>query len=285
MAKKSKNDRRDIESLQLIPRRRNSGATGTQRNQRLKSETYTCYMATPFVVVLVAFVVALGLMVTIQTLVTYPNRVRSPENSILPDVALEWNVKLPSPTIWHEVAVYGYIGLGVILVLLHQRRMILARRLLTCWTVLLVLRTLTIAFTSYPDPSDSCQGEDPAPVWWKLESCGDMMFSGHTTALFSIAYILLDAYPWFPTRVGASLLHTASAACVLFGALVILFTRLHYTDDVLVAGFLTSLVYATYYLGIAHPTVARTEFVRFLERDRNTVTGLACWMGLTNLSI
>lgn len=142
--------------------------------------TCDCSLLGPFFLSILLFIITLIVMVAVQTQAVYPHRFLRPENATLPDVFLDLHVSLPNPLTFHEVLVYGHIGFFGLFLVSSPRPITVIRRLLTGWSFVLLQRTLTIPWTSYPDPDPACASTAPPPVWWKLESCGDLMFSGHT---------------------------------------------------------------------------------------------------------
>lgn len=235
----------------------------------------------PLVASMALFIVALSTMVTVQALGVQPHTRQWNATDILSDRLLDFELALPNPTLWHEIMVYGYIGVGVLLFIgINRRRVTLYRRLFTVWGILLLFRSTTIAWTSYPDPSAGCAWGMPAPRFYFLESCGDLMFSGHTTGVLSVALVLIDAYPWFPFSGSRVAFHVLSAGAAAAAVLIIVLTRLHYTADVVVATIITSLAWGFYYLAIDHPKLKDTALVKWWERDRYSVSGCARWRGL-----
>lgn len=96
-----------------------------------------------------------------------------------------------------------------------------------------LIRSLTIISTILPK-HEKCKREDSSFFTRLLGDCYDKVFSGHTSFVFLITLILLrDNYIGFKQLVSINALESAT----------ILLTRSHYTIDVILAYFITYLVY------------------------------------------
>ena len=106
------------------------------------------------------------------------------------------------------------------------------RRALQCivrqYVELMAFRLLLLAGTRRPDPSHMCQMGTPRTG----QTCGDMMYSGHTVAF------VLAALSWRDLDLGPGR-HLVLTLCAL-GLLLLVVLRVHYTVDVLVAAALTA---------------------------------------------
>lgn len=112
-----------------------------------------------------------------------------------------------------------------------------------------LLRCFSMFWTSYPDPSPACSGEDPASAssnwaWFIVQhSCGCLMFSAHTSVIITSSIVMMK-------RVSAKgyrllIVHIICAAFSTTGALGVLFARMHYTADVAVAVIVSILICQT----------------------------------------
>ncbi len=125
-------------------------------------------------------------------------------------------------------------------------------RFLICLSLVYAMRTLTLLATRYPLASASITNEPyRAPNVFLssfLVMIGmrttqlDYMFSGHT-AVWTLASLFVAVYG--KSRVGAILY----ALFNLAGVFLILAMRMHYTADVLVGFFISSLLFFVYHVG------------------------------------
>lgn len=166
--------------------------------------------------------------------------------------------------------------------LLHPQRFMILRRVLFLLGILFFMRAITVTATQLPDASPTCQAQFTDPVRgayksqpmypkalfraWKVlwhpmthVTCGDMVFSGHTTVLF-LCHMIFRRYckaKHLKVKVLYRAAHTPESVCAaarsislvyaIGAALVIIGTRLHYTLDVLVAIFITCSVFNRYH--------------------------------------
>ena len=96
-----------------------------------------------------------------------------------------------------------------------------------------VIRSLTIISTILPK-HENCNRKDSSFLTRLLGDCYDKVFSGHTSFVFLITLILLRE-----NYISLSTLFSINA----MESIIILLTRSHYTIDVLLAYFITYLVY------------------------------------------
>lgn len=230
-------------------------------------------LATPFWTAVFFFVVSLTVNCLVQA-ADYARRFKSPETIKLPDIGHDFLPHIKS-ALYHELAVYLASGLVIIAAIVpHSRRMTLLRQLFLVWGATLLLRSYLIPWTSYPDPSDGCQGSDPIPgspyaASFSGVSCGDLMFSGHTSLAFHVVLVLLEAYP-LRCQGGSVLLHVISVIIFISAALAIVITHLHYSADVWVA-IGTTVGCWFFYQTISSSDRARRGFggwIKWCERDR-----------------
>jgi len=154
--------------------------------------------------------------------------------------------------------------------LIHRRGLTMMRRFAFLWMVLVIGRCTTLVATSYPDPSRSCRTYNaPSTIsGFLLESvyrpefltCGDLMYSGHTV-YFTLLALMWSYYRvynfeqlvWIP--IGLSLL-------------ILVATRLHYLNDIIIAFYLTILVWYCYHLVATEPSLRKhSRLISWLERD------------------
>ena len=139
-----------------------------------------------------------------------------------------------------------------------------------------VFRFLALALTIFPDPSLSCVSD---PVAGTLDenlmyeafrtftmmrkTCGDMMFSGHTSVLTSMSLFLTQyARGIIPRRLPRILLIVLCWATSLAGMVALLLTRLHYTFDIWVSVLVVVVIFTSYHSLIESP--ARVQGMFFI---------------------
>lgn len=154
------------------------------------------------------------------------------------------------------------ITLGVARVLMEKKRMSLIRMIVWCLNIVYIIRCFTIVMTVFPNPYGECVWdlnmknkdliEKHTELWlflWDIwdvlvsgkRTCGDVMFSGHTTSV--VAGIL--CWLFTENQLHTRLLVSSQGIISLF---MIISTRFHYTDDVIIGTAITVLVFLTYYL-------------------------------------
>ncbi|KAK8811352.1 hypothetical protein WA158_003086 [Blastocystis sp. Blastoise] len=187
---------------------------------------------------------------------------------LLGDTTIVWMV---------DTTLYIVSGITVILVLSQSDRLTIIKRFCLHYTVMQVCRTICLLVTNLPDCSDLCRAivyplhliiyiyklyilnnNTPGTTLYKdidyitvvrntwntllhpyhFVTCGDVMFSGHTTLLVSVCLIWLTYFKPRNNRIlnyVNSLVYFLVIMC-LFG---IIKSRFHYSLDVIVAIFLT----------------------------------------------
>ncbi|CBJ32868.1 conserved unknown protein [Ectocarpus siliculosus] len=159
---------------------------------------------------------------------------------------------------------------GDLFILCHPQRLKIMRRVFIIFGTVLMMRAVSVSVTVLPDASPVCRErfeEDAAIaelfpgafleaarfVWspTSFVTCGDMVFSGHTTCLVMVAMtfrrycraselqtkVLLRGFHLSEGVLSA--VRRAVYAYVALGALVIIGSKLHYTLDVLLAVLVT----------------------------------------------
>jgi len=135
---------------------------------------------------------------------------------------------------------------------------------------LIIGRCTTLIGTNYPDPSRVCRTYKAPDNLYEffLETiyrphfvtCGDLMYSGHTV-FFTLMGLLwsyysvnsLEKFVWIP---------------VSFCLLTLVATRVHYLNDVLIAFYLTMLVWYLYHLVATEPSLRKySKLICWLEKD------------------
>ncbi|CAH8458782.1 unnamed protein product [Heterobilharzia americana] len=168
---------------------------------------------------------------------------------------------------------WGFIAaevVGIILfiiwstiLILHKYRWILMRRFFVLMGTIFLLRSVTMIITSLSVPgshlSDQCSPyivKDHSQRFqrvleiWKglglyitgIQTCGDYLFSGHTTCLTLFNFFITE---YSPKKL--YLLHTFSWVLNLFGVFFILACHEHYSIDVFIAIYLSSRLFLYYH--------------------------------------
>ncbi|GMS78934.1 hypothetical protein PENTCL1PPCAC_1109, partial [Pristionchus entomophagus] len=176
-----------------------------------------------------------------------------------------------SATLYGSLATFFFI-------LFHKHRSIVIRRFFTIGTILFIMRAITISVThippSYEDSEIICAEptQDPsfpiAQYFMRILDivqtlglqtvenklyCGDMLFSGHTTTAAISCFVLNHYTPkaLWPMRI-VSLTHRTPrqttlitmCVCAMVGAVM---SRAHYTADVVLGYWISSLVFNFYH--------------------------------------
>jgi hypothetical protein len=177
---------------------------------------------------------------------------RMPRIDPLPDIGHDLIRKL-------EPEYLGDIVLGILFFLLvcslvvsREKRWKIITRFLFAYGTLYLIRTTTIFATSLPATENHCyyNYQPITNIWWNTflglisfgalnKHCGDLLFSGHT---MSITLITLVFWCYFTRQYLFNLIVTILAVA---GYFFIIATRSHYTVDVLVALYLTILIWRT----------------------------------------
>jgi len=152
----------------------------------------------------------------------------------------------------------------------HKKGLTIIRRFMIVHGISALLRCATLVTTSYPDPSQVCRGYQPADtpaVFLKtvvtntaLVTCGDLMPSGHT-----LVFVIL-ALSWHK--------HTKYMEKCFFwvlalaGCLSLIITRMHYTNDVLIAIYEALTTFYIYHVFATDPMYRRKSFfLNWLEAE------------------
>ena len=165
-----------------------------------------------------------------------------------------------------------------IFMLLHPRWFLILRRLTFIFSWLNLLRSLTVICTSLPDASPECAKQFGLPNSYKDQlpydaifnslrrsikkmmypsnviTCGDMVFSGHTSFLTLVMLVFRQYCRKFR---GAQLLRIAVYATYCIAIFAIIGTKLHYTIDVALAIWITHTCFSIYHHGIESKTILR----------------------------
>eukprot|EP00752_Nemacystus_decipiens_P007567 g6760.t1 len=184
-------------------------------------------------------------------------------------------------------------------ILCHPQRLKIMRRVFIIFGTVLLMRAVSVSVTVLPDASPVCRDrfeEDAAIaelfpgafleaarfVWspTSFVTCGDMVFSGHTTCLVMVA-MTFRRYcraAELKTKVLLRSFHLSEGvlsavrrlvyAYVALGALVIIGSKLHYTLDVLLAVLVTFCTFSFYHDWALHDLLRKNvRVMEWLESD------------------
>ncbi|KAL8580031.1 hypothetical protein ACOMHN_061352 [Nucella lapillus] len=152
------------------------------------------------------------------------------------------------------------IWFGVLL--FHKHRFILLRRMFSLLGTIFLLRCVTMLITSMSVPGRHlhCVGKRYGDLWsrmlrtleiWQglgmtlqgVKSCGDYMFSGHTSIITMFNFFITEYTP----ALDMYYLHLVSWVLNIFGIFFILAAHEHYSIDVFIAFYLTSRLFMYYH--------------------------------------
>jgi len=170
--------------------------------------------------------------------------------TILPHIRMPWLA---------DVCIAVMVVLAwVPLMIFHKRRALIFRRLVLIQGFIFYMRAITLMLTVLP-ASDRVSVPDSKPdenifyealrvITFNRKTCGDVMFSGHTTLLISSNMVFQE---YASGIIGnATLLLSMRVIFRLFafiGCLVIIGTHFHYTIDVLVGCIVTYTSFKMYH--------------------------------------
>lgn len=199
-----------------------------------------------------------------------------------------------------DVMVSSLTKATLVFIFLHPRRTQMLRRAFVILGIILWMRTLTVTMTQIPDASPTCQAQFHDPegrgaykrraifpgafkrAWVFMTAptshitCGDMIFSGHTTFLMLCAMVFnkycradymetrIFLRNWQVTEALCRALRYAVYAWTAAGAALIIGTRLHYTLDVSLALYTTYWTFHHYHTWLP-PTPDSNRLFRWLE--------------------
>ncbi|TNN14985.1 Sphingomyelin synthase-related 1 [Schistosoma japonicum] len=181
----------------------------------------------------------------------------------LPDIFLDNFPHISWGFIAAEIVIIVLFMIWSTILLLHKYRWILLRRFFVLMGTIFLLRSVTMSITSLSVPgahlTDQCspyaienytqrfkRGLD---IWMGLglyitgvRTCGDYLFSGHTTCLTLLNFFITE---YSPRRL--HLLHTFTWVLNLFGVFFILAGHEHYSIDVFIAIYISSRLFLYYH--------------------------------------
>ncbi|WKX93191.1 hypothetical protein Q1695_010886 [Nippostrongylus brasiliensis] len=160
----------------------------------------------------------------------------------------------------------------------HKHRWIVSRRLLYIGSVLYIMRAISICLTHIPSSYEHekhqlCVPPNPDPnptlssvfsnfftiaVTFGMQTaenklyCGDMLFSGHTTAISTSCFFLnyYTPHSLWPLKVTA-------ISCCIFAMFCFVISRIHYSVDVVMGYWISSIMFSIYHGFCEVPHVLR----------------------------
>jgi len=233
----------------------------------------------PVITRLVVCAVYYGICLYIMSIMAVVSGIRYPKvNLDLPDLGFEIIPVMDKQqtTIPNSMLLVGLLG-GVLRCVLHDKGITIIRRFLVIHGTTALIRCICLVATSYPDPNRLCigyQAPDTAALFWQetiihtgFLTCGDLMFSGHTLVYILIA-MLWQKYCGKYEKIFVWLL-------MLFACFSLVATRMHYTDDVLIAFYIAVTAWWFYHYA-AQPHIRKDIFIinwlesEFIEEEVRT---------------
>lgn len=239
-----------------------AGTLGTCSNSHFPPEIHKTVMA--FGILIFNF------FLTTTSLAIIHDKV--PPHGPLPDTVLDMFEAHSWALIVSEVLIIVTTGIMLIIIITHQHRFIIFRRLFLMLSLLYFMRSVTMFVTVLPVSSNTyfCSPKSQHPSVATILSrsmslflgmgltlnghhvyCGDYIYSGHTTILV-MSYLMISEYS--PRRV--RWLHWATWAMSLTGVLMVLLSHSHYTVDVIIGYFVTTRLFWMYH------TCANNQFLK-----------------------
>lgn len=167
------------------------------------------------------------------------------------------------PELLPNVLLWSLIITSCLYSFASEIRFIITRRVMVIYGMIQLLRCLTVPMTYPPDPSPGCVVREHEPG----KTCGDLVFSDHTVSFVLFARILTRYSQVVHPRWHAAIT-VVSFVWAVVGMVSIVWARLHYTQDVLVAVFVTFAVWNPLMAVVESPcTVRAWRLLEWFERD------------------
>lgn len=179
----------------------------------------------------------------------------------LPDVFLDSIPLLPCTFLLSEFVILALALTNILIVLFHKYRFAVLRRYMNLWGTVSCIRAFCMVFTAIPIPDSKFEcrkiGDGTVlGVFWEawqivsgmglsisgIRTCGDYMFSGHTSILMLLTLNFTEYVPqdWKVLHRFVILLDTLGIFCVLA-------SHEHYVIDVIVAVIVVLGVWSSYH--------------------------------------
>uniref|UniRef100_A0A5K3FSR2 SAM domain-containing protein n=1 Tax=Mesocestoides corti TaxID=53468 RepID=A0A5K3FSR2_MESCO len=181
----------------------------------------------------------------------------------LPDILLDNLPYIPWAFEAAELIALMLCLIWIAVLIFHKHRLILLRRYCSLLGTIFLLRSVTMIITSLSVPGKHLLTEcrpfvfnsyrdrfaRAAEIWFGMgmtlrgvRTCGDYMFSGHTTVITMLNFFITEYTPSSFYR-----LHNFTWVLNVFGAFFILAAHEHYSIDVFVAVYITSRLFLYYH--------------------------------------
>eukprot|EP00929_Paragymnodinium_shiwhaense_P062251 TRINITY_DN31082_c0_g1_i1.p1 TRINITY_DN31082_c0_g1~~TRINITY_DN31082_c0_g1_i1.p1 ORF type:complete len:338 (+),score=49.19 TRINITY_DN31082_c0_g1_i1:253-1266(+) len=170
------------------------------------------------------------------------------------------------------------------------------RRLWLMMGFIRLFRGITIQGTVLPNPDLECEPTTPSQNVW-LEAlfvqalvattCQDVLYSEHTCTILLMSYFwayYCPAAPLRPLKSGedrtmqnsltrlAAYTYCAVACCIIIGS------RFHYTDDVILGGLLCSLLFSCYHIALRAAPFHHGRFWRWIVAFESDSPDMQAWL-------
>ncbi|XP_064479547.1 sphingomyelin synthase-related protein 1-like [Ornithodoros turicata] len=179
----------------------------------------------------------------------------------LPDIFLDNVPHIPWAFAMCELTGVVLFAFWLCILIWHKHRFILLRRMFSLFGSVFLLRCITMLITSLSVPGKhlECKARNldgmsqklhQAFLIWQgggmliqgVRTCGDYMFSGHTTVLTLLNFFITEYTPR-----SYYFLHTISWVLNLFGIFFILAAHEHYSIDVFIAFYISTRLFLYYH--------------------------------------
>ncbi|CAJ0575798.1 unnamed protein product, partial [Mesorhabditis spiculigera] len=211
----------------------------------------------------IAFIYCLGsLLITAFVMVIVHDRVPDMKTyPPLPDIVLDNLPLIPWAFDMAEMIGLVLCTIWGCVLLFHKHRVVVARRMFSMVGSVFLLRCITMLITSLSVPGVhlECRAKSYGSLkekFWQayliwsrfgmsiqgVRSCGDYMFSGHTTTITLLNHFITEYTPASWTQ-----LHTLTWVLNLFGIFFILAGHEHYSIDVFIAFYISSRMFLYYH--------------------------------------
>uniref|UniRef100_F1KYR4 Sphingomyelin synthase-related 1 n=1 Tax=Ascaris suum TaxID=6253 RepID=F1KYR4_ASCSU len=252
MAASSERGHGEVRRIHLLSKEdliRQVESPDTKNKSLIKLAIAFCYCT--FSLLITAFVMVL-VHDRVPDMKTYPP---------LPDIVLDNLPLIPWAFEMCELIAVTLCTIWFTTLFFHKHRVVIMRRMFSLVGTVFLLRCVTMMITSLSVPGVHLEcraksyGSLPAKLWqayhiWSrlgmsiqgVRTCGDYMFSGHTTAVTLLNHFITEYTP--DTWHG---LHTITWVLNLFGIFFILAGHEHYSIDVFIAFYISSRMFLYYH--------------------------------------